>query len=129
GAGDGRRRRSLPGRPRGRRRRDRRGRRARGRLPRRRREARARGGGAVLREARGDAVIRIAHEVREAEHVVALETTLVAHGFPPGEGVAVGLASEAAVRDGGAVPATVGVPDGEIVVGPTPPERERVRAS
>ena len=36
-----------------------------------------------------------------ARGVVALETTLVAHGFPPGEGVEVGLASEAAVRDGG----------------------------
>ena len=57
-------------------------------------------------------MIRIADEVREAENVVALETTLVAHGFPPGEGVEVGLASEAAVRQGGAVPATIGVLDG-----------------
>jgi pseudouridylate synthase len=66
-------------------------------------------------------VIRIAEEVGSAlaygGRVVALETTLVAHGFPPGEGVDVGLASERAVRDGGAVPATVGVLDGEIVVG------------
>ena len=62
-------------------------------------------------------MIRIADEVREAENVVALETTLVAHGFPPGEGVEVGLASETAVRDGGSVPATVGVLDGELVVG------------
>ena len=31
----------------------------------------------------------------EQRGVVALETTLVAHGFPPGEGVAVGLGSEA----------------------------------
>ena len=62
-------------------------------------------------------MIRIADEVREASRVVALETTLVAHGFPPGEGVEVGLASERAVREAGAVPATVGVIDGEIVVG------------
>jgi pseudouridylate synthase len=62
-------------------------------------------------------VIRIADEVREARAVVALETTLVAHGFPPGEGVEVGLASERAVRDAGAVPATIGVLDGEVVVG------------
>jgi pseudouridine-5'-phosphate glycosidase len=66
-------------------------------------------------------VIRIADEVREAlagdGAVVALETTLVAHGFPPGEGVAVGLASEAAVRAAGAVPATVGVLDGRVCVG------------
>jgi pseudouridylate synthase len=66
-------------------------------------------------------VIRVAEEVRDAlsdgRGVVALETTLVAHGFPPGEGVEVGLGSERAVRDGGAVPATIGVLDGEVVVG------------
>jgi len=73
-------------------------------------------------------VIRIRDEVREADAVVALETTLVAHGFPPGEGVEVGLASEQAVRDGGAVPATVGVLDGEIVVGLTEAELRRFDA-
>jgi pseudouridylate synthase len=66
-------------------------------------------------------VIRVADEVREAltagVAVVALETTLVAHGFPPGEGVAVGLESEQQVRATGAVPATVGVLDGEVRVG------------
>ncbi|MET0563018.1 MAG: pseudouridine-5'-phosphate glycosidase, partial [Gaiellaceae bacterium] len=49
--------------------------------------------------------------------VVALETTLVAHGFPPGVGVEVGQAAEAAVRSEGAVAATVGVLDGALVVG------------
>jgi len=73
-------------------------------------------------------VIRISDEVREASAVVALETTLVAHGFPPGEGVEVGLASESAVRAGGAVPATVGVLDGEIVVGLTADELHRFGA-
>ena len=61
--------------------------------------------------------MRVTDEVRETlasnGAVVALETTLVAHGFPPGEGVEVGLASERAVREGGAVPATIGVLDGE----------------
>jgi pseudouridylate synthase len=74
-------------------------------------------------------VIRISPEVQEAENVVALETTLVAHGFPPGEGVEVGLGSEQAVRDGGGVPATIGVLDGEIVVGLTREELERFDAS
>jgi pseudouridine-5'-phosphate glycosidase len=73
-------------------------------------------------------VIRVSEEVREARAVVALETTLVAHGFPPGEGVEVGLASEAAVRAGGAVPATIGVLDGEIVVGLTADELQRFGA-
>jgi pseudouridine-5'-phosphate glycosidase len=74
-------------------------------------------------------VIRIADEVREAlargGAVVALETTLVAHGFPPGEGVEVGLESERQVRAAGAVPATVGVLDGEVRVGLTEDELTR----
>jgi pseudouridylate synthase len=73
-------------------------------------------------------VIRIADEVRESEAVVALETTLVAHGFPPGEGVEVALESERHVRAAGAVPATIGVLDGEIVVGLTEDELERFDA-
>ena len=74
-------------------------------------------------------MIRIADEVREAKAVVALETTLVAHGFPPGEGAEVGLESERQVRAAGAVPATVGVLDGEIVVGLTEDELARFDAS
>jgi pseudouridine-5'-phosphate glycosidase len=77
-------------------------------------------------------VIRISEEVREAlatgGAVVALETTLVAHGFPPGEGVEVGLESERQVRDAGAVPATVGVLDGEVRVGLTEEELARFDA-
>jgi pseudouridylate synthase len=70
-------------------------------------------------------VIRVAEEVRAAQAVVALETTIVAHGFPPGEGVEVGLESERRVREAGAVPATVGVLDGELRIGLTPDELER----
>ncbi len=78
-------------------------------------------------------MIRLAPEVAEAlrdgRGIVALETTLVAHGFPPGEGLAVGQASEAAVRESGAVPATVGVLDGELVVGLSAAELERFDAA
>jgi pseudouridine-5'-phosphate glycosidase len=77
-------------------------------------------------------VIVIAEEVRDAlasgGAVVALETTLVAHGFPPGEGVAVGLESERQVREAGAVPATIGVLDGEVRVGLTEDELSRFGA-
>ena len=66
-------------------------------------------------------LLRIAPEVQQALHngdpVVALETTLISHGFPPGVGVEVGLAVESAVRAGGAVPATIGVLDGVVAVG------------
>jgi pseudouridine-5'-phosphate glycosidase len=78
-------------------------------------------------------VIRLGEEVadalRDGRGVVALETTLVAHGFPPGEGIEVGLTSEQAVREGGAVPATIGVLDGDVVVGLTQAELARFDAS
>ena len=74
-------------------------------------------------------MIRISDEVREARAVVALETTLIAHGFPPGEGIAVGAESEQRVRAAGAIPATIGVLDGEIRVGVTAAELERFDAS
>jgi pseudouridine-5'-phosphate glycosidase len=73
-------------------------------------------------------VIVLSDEVREATAVVALETTLVAHGFPPGEGVTVGLESERRVREAGAVPATIGVLDGKIRVGLSQAELEHFDA-
>lgn len=69
-------------------------------------------------------MIRVADEVREASAAVALETTIVAHGFPAGEGLEVALESERRVREAGAVPATIGVLDGEIRVGLTSDELE-----
>jgi pseudouridylate synthase len=76
--------------------------------------------------------IRVSDEVGQAladrQPVVALETTLVAHGFPPGEGVEVGLESERRVRDAGAVPATIGVLDGQLRVGLTEDELGRFTA-
>jgi pseudouridine-5'-phosphate glycosidase len=77
-------------------------------------------------------MIRLSDEVREALSgsgaVVALETTLVAHGFPPGEGVEVGIEAERQVRSGGAVPATIGVLEGGIVVGLSEDELTRFGA-
>ena len=74
-------------------------------------------------------LLRLAPEVeqtlRESGPVVALETTLISHGFPPGVGVEVGLEAEARVRSAGAVPATVGVLDGSVVVGLTTEEIDR----
>jgi pseudouridine-5'-phosphate glycosidase len=76
-----------------------------------------------------DQLVVVAEEVRAAldarRPVVALETTLVAHGFPAPTGVEVATESEAAVRAAGAVPATIGVFEGRIRVGLTPAELER----
>jgi len=74
-------------------------------------------------------LIEIGREVADAlsgrQPVVALETTLIAHGFPAGEGLAVGLEAERRVREAGAVPATVGVFDGALRVGLSETELER----
>jgi pseudouridylate synthase len=49
--------------------------------------------------------------------VVALESTLISHGLPYPDNVAVARASEAAVRASGAIPATVAIRDGRLRVG------------
>jgi len=78
-------------------------------------------------------LVRLSREVeaalRHRQPVVALETTLVAHGFPPGEGAEVGRESERRVREAGALPATVGVLDGAVRVGLSGDELERFSAA
>ncbi|HEU4323839.1 MAG TPA: pseudouridine-5'-phosphate glycosidase [Roseiflexaceae bacterium] len=63
----------------------------------------------------------IAEEVRAAladgRPVVALESTVIAHGLPYPHNLEVARALEQEVRDGGAVPATIGVVAGAPTVG------------
>jgi len=77
-------------------------------------------------------LVAVSEEVRaaldEGSPVVALETTLVAHGFPVPTGVEVGLESDAAVRAAGATPATIGVLEGRIRVGLSADELARFTA-
>jgi pseudouridylate synthase len=54
--------------------------------------------------------------------VVALETTVVTHGLPRPDGLRVAAAMERTVRDSGAVPATIGILGGRVVVGLTADE-------
>ena len=67
------------------------------------------------------AFLAVADEVRDAldagRGVVALESSLIAQGLPVPDNLQTALAAEAAVREAGAVPATVAVEDGRIVVG------------
>jgi pseudouridine-5'-phosphate glycosidase len=78
-------------------------------------------------------VLDVAAEVADAlaagGPVVALETTLVSHGFPGTRGLDVALESERRVRAAGAVPATVAVVDGRIVAGVGAGVLERLAAS
>lgn len=65
--------------------------------------------------------IHVSAEVQQAlaegRGVVALESTILAHGFPAGEGRLLADALEAAVRASGAVPATIAICAGRICVG------------
>jgi pseudouridylate synthase len=63
--------------------------------------------------------------LRARAAVVALETTLVAHGFPAGEGAAVGRESERRVRAAGAIPATIGIVEGKLRIGLADDELQR----
>jgi pseudouridylate synthase len=78
-------------------------------------------------------VVTYSPEIQEAltegRPIVALETTIVAHGFPPREGLAVGQECEQHVRDGGAVPASVAVMGGALHVGLDGEQLERIAAA
>ncbi|MCA2211535.1 pseudouridine-5'-phosphate glycosidase [Jidongwangia harbinensis] len=73
--------------------------------------------------------LTVSAEVTDALHdgrpVVALESNVITHGLPYPENAATARKVEAAVRAGGAVPATVAVEDGRIVVGMTDADIER----
>lgn len=58
--------------------------------------------------------------------VVALESTVLTHGLPRPRNLELGRALERIVREGGAVPATVGVLDGRLVVGLDDDQMERL---
>jgi pseudouridylate synthase len=59
----------------------------------------------------------VAAALRDGRPVVALESTLISHGLPYPQNLEVARASEAAVAAGGAVPATIAIRDGRILVG------------
>ncbi|MCQ2800487.1 MAG: pseudouridine-5'-phosphate glycosidase [Bacilli bacterium] len=56
--------------------------------------------------------------------VVALESTIISHGMPYPKNVETALRVEQMIKDHGAIPATIGIIDGEPVVGMTPEEIE-----
>lgn len=68
----------------------------------------------------------VAEALAGGRPVVALETTIVVHGLPAPQNLEVAAECEAAVREAGAVPATVGVLDGRLVVGLSPEEVARL---
>ena len=72
--------------------------------------------------------MKISNEVLEAlknnKPVVALESTIISHGMPYPRNVECALAVEKVIRDNGAIPATIGIIEGEPIVGMSPVEIE-----
>ena len=72
--------------------------------------------------------MKIREEVKKAlsegKAVVALESTIISHGMPYPKNVETALSVEKVIRDNGAIPATIGIIDGEIVIGMTPEQIE-----
>jgi len=74
--------------------------------------------------------LSVSDEVRAAldagRPVVALESSLIAQGLPVPHNLETAIAAEEAVRESGAIPATVVVSEGQLVVGATRPLLERL---
>jgi pseudouridine-5'-phosphate glycosidase len=67
--------------------------------------------------------------LERGEPVVALESTLIAHGLPRPENLLLAREVEAIVRREGAIPATIGVIDGAAVIGLDAAQLERIAIS
>ena len=73
-------------------------------------------------------VIKYSREVAAAletgKPIVALESTIISHGLPRPSNLEVARECERIVRDGGAIPATIALLDGKILIGLEPQELE-----
>ncbi len=72
--------------------------------------------------------IKISKEVKKAlkkgEPVIALESTIISFGMPYPQNVETALNVEKVIRDNGAIPATIGIINGEPIIGLTKEEIE-----
>lgn len=68
----------------------------------------------------------VADALKNRHPVVALESTLITHGLPYPANIETALAMEAAVRESGAVPATIAILKGKITVGISPDAVEQL---
>lgn len=68
----------------------------------------------------------VARALRDGAPVVALESTIIAHGMPWPRNAQAALALEAEVRAHGAVPATIAIVEGRLRAGLAPEEVERL---
>src|SRR3954465_4926313 len=71
----------------------------------------------------------VADAIQRGDPVVALESTLIAHGLPWPLNLQTAQAAESIVREEGAIPATVAVPRGRPPVGLSEDEMEYLASS
>ena len=60
---------------------------------------------------------RVKKALAENKPVIALETTIISHGMPYPKNVECALAVEKTIEENGAVPATIGIIEGEPIIG------------
>jgi pseudouridine-5'-phosphate glycosidase len=74
-------------------------------------------------------LLKFSDEVLDAlktgKPVVALESTVIAHGLPYPDNVATAIKIENAVRAGGSIPATIGIENGKFIIGMTEADIDR----
>src|SRR5437870_506468 len=68
----------------------------------------------------------VADALKNKKAVVALESTVIAHGLPYPKNIETAHSLENKVRSGGAIPATIAVFDGEFYVGLNEAQLERL---
>ncbi|MGR6918467.1 pseudouridine-5'-phosphate glycosidase [[Actinomadura] parvosata] len=71
----------------------------------------------------------VAQALAEGRAVVALESNVITHGLPFPDNAATAVEVESAVRKGGAVPATIGVAGGRLLIGMGEADIERFAAT
>ena len=76
--------------------------------------------------ARTDITDEVQEALRNDEPVVALESTIITHGMPFPDNLAMARSVEQIIRDEGATPATIAVIDGTLHVGLTGEQAERL---
>lgn len=77
--------------------------------------------------------IKISSEIKEAQlnqqPVVALESTVITHGLPYPENITLAHEMEVEIRNQASVPATIAILGGEIIIGVSPDQLERLAQS
>lgn len=75
-------------------------------------------------------LLHISEEVKEALHnkqpVVALESTIISHGMPYPDNLTTAMAVEEIIRSQGAIPATIALYQGKILIGLNPKAMEHL---